>query len=203
MNTPLLTLQLDRNAMIAMQMLASSDASRYILTGVHFEVLDESVVLVGTNGMMLGALNTKACPQGTLKEFTADLTCVKLLKASKLPVTVEVFESEVSFKLNGIKIVTNRIEGDFPHWRTVVPKSKFCHGSYSFNPNLVSKLCRLSSLLAPNQGGSVSMIPHADDKNEFSPLSPYSVLIPSCESFYGVLMPMRATEQTVPKWATT
>ena len=203
MTTPLLTLQIERNELLAMQLLASTDSSRYILNGVHFEIENDGVILAATNGIMLGALKVGKVIDGALKEFTANVSCVKLLKShsAKPIVLIEVYETEVSFGLNGIRIVGKRIEGSFPNWRGAVPTTPFCHGQYSFNAGLVQKIFRVSNLLAPDKGGQVNLHPHADKDGKFSDVAPYSVLFPSCDRFYGVLMPMRASEQSVPSWA--
>ncbi len=204
MTTPLLTLQIERNELLAMQLLASTDSSRYILNGVHFEIDGEIATLVATNGVMLCALRTGTAQDGQLKEFTVNVSCARLLKPTKThgnKVQIEVFEKEVSFKLNGIKIVGERIEGNFPAWKGVVPTTPFCHGQYSFNAGLVQTLFKVSHLLSPGKGSQVNLHPHADKDGIFSAVSPYSVLFPSCDRFYGVLMPMRASEQAVPSWA--
>lgn len=197
---PLLTLSIERNDLLAMQKLCSSDGARYILNGVHFECGKKRTLLVATNGVIFGVLKCEPPMDGEL-EFQADVSLVKLFKPTKSNsqlINIEVFESEVAFSFNQIKIVGKKIEGNYPQWKGLVPKTKPCFGKFTFNASFVKTLNDVAHLLTKN-GAFVQLVPHEDD-GKFSEMSPYSVLIPDCKRFFGLLMPMRASEPEIPDW---
>jgi len=105
----------------------SHEESRYILNGMLFELKDNELKLVATDGRRLAFIK-----QRLAKETKKDLRIIVPIKAvqellrnlkDEGGVSVVVSENQVLFGLDGILIVSRVIEGDFPNYNQVVPKA--------------------------------------------------------------------------------
>ena len=109
-------------------MYCSDQSARYALTGVKFEREEGKLILVATDGKWMG-VEEIPCPS-----CTADTGCrvipekaIKLLlsamKGDDGEVTIGFVGNNVSFAVDGVTLYARLVEGRYPTWREVFPKS--------------------------------------------------------------------------------
>jgi len=107
---------------------AAVDESRPILAGVLFDLSEEGLELVATDGYRLsrakfvGEFNTKpirtVIPARTLQEVS------KLAgQNDEIEIWLSENDKQVVFKAGKVKIVSRIIEGEYPNWRKIIPDS--------------------------------------------------------------------------------
>ncbi len=105
----------------------SKDESRYILTGILFIVTEKKLSLVATDGRRL-AVVTKDIPKpcGFTRKVIVPVKAVsELLRILKDEGDVEVLfgENQMAFEIDDTILITRLIEGDYPNYEQVIPKS--------------------------------------------------------------------------------
>jgi len=104
----------------------STEQARYTLTGLLFEVDQGKVTTVATDGRRL----SYACKAVDVAEdykvsvIVPDKMINELVRLMKGDgeVRVEVGENQIVFVFDGIRLVSQLIEGNFPDYRAVIPK---------------------------------------------------------------------------------
>jgi hypothetical protein len=107
----------------AVSLAASNEESRHYLRGVFVELREESAITVATNGHALLAAHHKI---KNVEKMRADIIIpidvIKLFKPVRGQTTVELANLDgTRWMLNNI--VFTPIDGTFPTWRLVLPKS--------------------------------------------------------------------------------
>lgn len=105
----------------------SKDESRYILTGILFIVTEKKLSLVATDGRRL-AIVTKDIPKpcGFTKKVIVPVKAVsELLRILKDEGDIDVLfgENQMAFEIDDTILITRLIEGDYPNYEQVIPKS--------------------------------------------------------------------------------
>jgi DNA polymerase-3 subunit beta len=103
-----------------------AESSRYALGAVLLEMADGSLHAVATDGRRLGAATTPAqAEDGTLLIPQAAASALVRLLESAASVSIRKTGSEAVFSAdNGARLVARQIEGRFPKWREVIPKTE-------------------------------------------------------------------------------
>ena len=103
------------------------NSTKYALAGVQMELANNTAVFIATDA------NRMAVARSDCKhEREADSTLVRV-KALQLldrclddtdsPVEIEISSSSVAFRLDGVMITSQSIQGRFPDWRKIIPPS--------------------------------------------------------------------------------
>lgn len=104
----------------------SSEQARYTLTGLLFEVENGKITVVATDGRRLSYAQKAAdVPEGyKASVIVPDKMINELVRLMKGDgeVRVEVGGNQIAFAFDGIRLVSQLIEGNFPDYRTVIPK---------------------------------------------------------------------------------
>lgn len=105
----------------------SKDESRYILTGVLFIVTDKKLSLVATDGRRLAVINKDMPKPGgfSRKVIVPAKAVAELLRILKDDGDVEILfgENQIAFGFDETLLITRLIEGDYPNYEQVIPKS--------------------------------------------------------------------------------
>ena len=104
---------------------ASSDESRYILNGVHFNFRGGKMTLVATDGRRMAHYEQEV---DFIKESEGEWTIPnkavgELLKSldDEGTVKIQVTENQAAFELGNTLIVTKLLEGTYPNFKQVLP----------------------------------------------------------------------------------
>ncbi len=102
-----------------------AESSRYALGGVLLEVAGGQLHAVATDGRRLGAATTTTeMEDGTLLIPEGAASALVRLLESAASVAIMRTGSEAVFTAdNGARLVARQIEGKFPRWRDVIPKT--------------------------------------------------------------------------------
>jgi len=121
--------QRDLSEMISQTVFAvSDDETRYFMNGVFFEKLEDSIVMVATDGRRLSFIS-KFFSEG-IKKFESIIIPPKILNllnkfmVGEGLVDLAVTEKNIFFKIGNRKIYSNLIEGQFPNYNRVIPKEQ-------------------------------------------------------------------------------
>ncbi len=106
---------------------ASTDESRPVLTGVLLAAEEDGLRLVATDSYRLAVRDLPGAhvlspDQKVLVPSRALQELVRLLGAGGT-VAVRLGEREASFEVQGVRLTTRLIEGEFPNYRQLIPKS--------------------------------------------------------------------------------
>lgn len=175
--------------------LTSSDECRYILQGVCVDFGRNSVRMVATNGAAMGIYNPAIVdkvekhgrviiPVDWLKRFTFDD------KHTEIQFTVKDVKFEAEYRDSNIR--SRLIEGNYPNWKTVIPKDKFTPTEhFDFSPFKMRAFVKAAEILSGKSAPQIRIKSHG-------PLLPFSIFI-SDPLFYGILMPLNI-QDAIPAW---
>jgi DNA polymerase-3 subunit beta len=106
----------------------SHEESRYVLNGVLLEVAENKIRLVATDGRRLAKIE-RVLSHPTSKEITVIIPIKAIQEINRNlkdegNVILSVGLNQVLFDVGGILIATRIIEGEFPNYQQVIPKSQ-------------------------------------------------------------------------------
>ena len=103
----------------------SSDEARYVLNGILFSLKDNKLLLVATDGRRLALFDSDLeFPESHERDFilpTKAVTELQRLLNEDGEVEISSSENLVSFELNGARLVSKLVEGNYPNYRQVIP----------------------------------------------------------------------------------
>ena len=103
----------------------SSDEARYVLNGILFSLKDNKLMLVATDGRRLALFDSDLeFPESHERDFilpTKAVTELQRLLSEDGEVEISSSENLVSFELNGARLVSKLVEGNYPNYRQVIP----------------------------------------------------------------------------------
>ncbi len=105
----------------------SRDETRYILTGILFEITPQKMALVATDGRRLAYVEKKLDiktqkPRKMIVPIKAITELGKTLKEGELKIYFG--ENQATFDMGDIVIISRLIEGEFPNYEQVIPKEQ-------------------------------------------------------------------------------
>lgn len=106
---------------------ASSDDSRPILSGVLMTAVEDGVRLVATDSYRLAlrdlpGTSLLSTGQSVLVPSRALNEVTRLVDAGQ-ELTIEISEHDVTFRVDGLRVTTRLIDGDFPNYEGLIPES--------------------------------------------------------------------------------
>jgi DNA polymerase-3 subunit beta len=103
----------------------SNDEARYVLNGILFSLFDNKLTLVATDGRRLALFDSDLeFPKSDERDFilpTKAVTELQRLLGDDGDVLISSSANLVSFELNGAKLVSKLVEGNYPNYRQVIP----------------------------------------------------------------------------------
>jgi DNA polymerase-3 subunit beta len=129
--------------------------SRYALEGVHFDCQDDELILVATDTHVMTAFRTKAKVEKWPGSVTIPARAVSAvqsaIKANGGTVSVCIGDSQASFRVGTMSVVTRLLDGRFPKWRIFPNKHKVA--AQSVAGPLLSAIERASLLTEEDSRG--------------------------------------------------
>ena len=105
----------------------SQEESRYVLTGLLMEITGDDIRIVATDGRRLAKSEKKliAAANKEISVILPNKAVHEILRNLQDSGTVSFIPStnQILFDINGVLIATRIIEGDFPNYNQVIPKS--------------------------------------------------------------------------------
>ncbi len=105
---------------------ASVDASRYVLNGVHFDMKQNAVALVATDGRRISVAEAKldftVTPGHSIIVPTRTVMQLSKLLGDEGDVEVKMDESKAQFTIGDVLVVSRLIEGSYPNYNRVMPE---------------------------------------------------------------------------------
>jgi len=105
----------------------SHEESRYVLNGLLFEITEDIIRIIATDGRRMAKIEKKI-----LKPITKNLSVIIPTKAAQEVmrnlkdegiVSFLTTTNQILFDIDGVLIVTRIIEGEFPNYNQVIPKA--------------------------------------------------------------------------------
>jgi DNA polymerase III subunit beta len=125
----------------------STEESRPILNGVLWQLADEEMRMVATNGHRLARIKVAAsapgAPRADLIVPPKALAQVERLFSADDEIEVARSENHIGFRKNGTQVFTRLIEGPYPNYEQVIPKDNDKHAIADRN-QLVQALRRMA-----------------------------------------------------------
>lgn len=184
----------------AIRLFRSRDSTRWITDSVHFEVSENGILAVATNGRVMAIM--KLCFKDKMmlsdaKEmsFTIDYPLLEKVKRPKTgDVAVVIGEYQTLLTIGEDSILCQhkeKLSGVYPMWRAVVPRSPMKPQDLTFNLAYYDLFQKASKLIVGTRNEAVVIVRGHADAADYE-YQPYSILMPQAPNFYGMLMPVRA-----------
>lgn len=139
---------------------ASSDDARPILTGVNFHTTGGRLIIVATDGYRLAEIKTI----NTKKEINLTVPATAIQDLLRVVADEEVSvisdDQQALFKSGDIEITTRLIEGTYPDYKKLIPKTLAT--TAKIQRSEFANIAKISSLFARESAGSVVL--GVDDK---------------------------------------
>lgn len=142
----------------------STDTSRPVLTGVYWHSYDGKLYLVGTDGYRLAervVVDTKSdlaaiVPVSTLQEV------LRVVSDNTPEIDILFDETQVRFRVDDTEITSRLIDGKYPDYRQLIPKSTDINTSMATAD--LSRTAKIARLFAQDSGGSIMIVVDEADK---------------------------------------
>jgi DNA polymerase III subunit beta len=136
---------------------ASSDETRPVLTGVLIKTVEENLVMVATDSYRLAEkqLGSQKKPIELLIPASALQDLLRIISDVDEDVRVTNNEQQVLFQVGDIELVTRLVEGSYPDYQKLIPKSFTT--SATLKRNDLINVTKVSSLFARESAGSITI----------------------------------------------
>lgn len=143
---------------------ASSDEARPVLTGVYWHTHEGKLYIVATDSYRLAEKSLISIDQEVdlLIPASALQDLLRILGDFEDDVVVTHDEQQVLFKVGDVELVTRLIEGKYPDYRKLIPRS-FASDATLKRTELVN-ITKVSSLFARESAGSVTINLDAEEQ---------------------------------------
>lgn len=143
---------------------ASSDEARPVLTGVYWHTHEGKLYIVATDSYRLAekSLITVNSEVDLLIPATALQELLRIIGDYEEDVIVIHDDQQVLFKVGDVELVTRLIEGKYPDYRKLIPKS-FASDA-TLKKSELTNITKVSSLFARESAGSVTINLDAADQ---------------------------------------
>lgn len=144
---------------------ASNDNSRPSLTGVYFNSHSKNLYIAATDGYRLSEKLFINNIKSEIKAIVPVSSLQEVLRSiSDTTEEVELLfdENQVKFKYDEIEITSKLIDGSFPDYRQLIPKSTEIN--LELNKDEFLRVTKLASLFARESGGSIIL--ETNQKNQ-------------------------------------
>lgn len=129
------------------QICTANDELRPVMNGVYFDKVDDKITYVGTNGNILGIVETKLESSSGRSAFIIPDRYTRIL-SNIIPnncgeIVIQSDSNNISFEFNDYTLICRMIEGRYPNYRAVIPK-KLTKKVTLVNDDLLSAIKRVS-----------------------------------------------------------
>jgi DNA polymerase-3 subunit beta len=151
--------QVFKDALAQVVVAASADESRPVLAGIYLYIDEQELVIVATDSYRLAEKRIEV-QEGT-KDFSVIVPArtmqelVRLLGESDGDVEIYIDENQVLFRMDDIELVSRLIEGAFPNYQQIIPKS--AETSLEISTAEFARIVKVASLFARESAGSVKV----------------------------------------------
>lgn len=169
---------LNKGVLLAMSILASKKDIRYYLNGVYLEATEKHLRFVATDGHILGIYQQEWTEDNSITEpFSVIIPNEVIAKADKAYNNVLICD-DGKWQLDNLLFTP--IEGKFPDYNRVLPRTNMTNEAAQFNPDFIVRFQKVGKALAKN---AVPVIAHNGSGSSLVDIGlPY---------FLGVMMPIR------------
>lgn len=137
---------------------ASNDDARPVLTGVFLQAVDNKLFFAATDSYRLAEKNIKKevenfsllLPAQSLQEL------LRSLHEDQEKITIAYDEQQARFLVDGVEIVTRLIDGSYPDYKKLLPKSFSTTATLS--KQSLNEITKVSSLFAREAAGSITLV---------------------------------------------
>jgi DNA polymerase-3 subunit beta len=142
---------------------AAKDMGRYAFNGVLLELDAREVTLVATDGRRL-SLARMECDTGLTTRRSAIVPVRGLAQLQRAAgegegsLTIEARENQVSFVLADTEIVVQLVEGEFPDFRAVLPRSQDTPRTVELDREELASAIRRAAVTAGEQSRAVELV---------------------------------------------
>ena len=145
-------------------MAASGDESRPVLTGVYWHTHEGKLYMVATDSYRLAEKSLISIPHdiSLLIPASSLQELLRIIADYEGDVTVTHDDQQVLFTVGHITLVTRLIEGKYPDYRKLVPRS--FASSAVLKKSELTNITKISSLFARESAGSVTLQLDAEDQ---------------------------------------
>lgn len=141
----------------------SNDSTRPVLTGVYWHSHEGQLYLAATDGYRLSErslVKTKSevsaiIPTQTLQEVLRNIT----EESDEIDILFD--ETQVRFRINESEIISRLIDGNFPDYRQLIPRSS--ETTITVNKSDFMRITKIAGLFARESGGSVIITANQTD----------------------------------------
>lgn len=143
---------------------ASADEARPVLTGVYLLSKKENLYAAATDSYRLaeGKIGQASSQTELLIPASAIQDLLRIIGDDQGKVSVECDEQQVQFTVAGIELVARLIDGKYPDYQKLLPKSFEVQASLA-NKELAN-IAKVSSLFAKESAGSITV--EVSEKNQ-------------------------------------
>ncbi|CAN5374119.1 DNA polymerase III subunit beta [soil metagenome] len=136
---------------------SSGDEARPVLTGVFLHTYDAELYMVATDSYRLAerALQKNKSDISLLVPGSALQDMLRILDDGDEPVTITHDDQQVLFQVGEVELVSRLIEGAYPDYRKLIPKS--FEVSATLSKADFTNITKVSSLFARESAGSVTI----------------------------------------------
>ena len=144
---------------------ASVDEARPVLAGVYLYIEEGILYVVATDSYRLAEKRIEL-PEGTDSKLSVIVPVrtmqelVRLLGETDEDVELYLDENQVMFRVDEVELVSRLIEGQFPNYRQIIPKS--ADTSFDIDTAEFTRITKVASLFARESAGSIKIDIKAD-----------------------------------------
>jgi DNA polymerase III subunit beta len=137
----------------------STDETRYVLNGLYLQTSSNKIEVVATDGRRLAYIVGGSLPKAS-KRLNIIIPSKAINELNRIidrdgEVSISFSENQISFELDDILLVSRLIEGRFPNYEQVIPKS--CPLKMKINTNELLNAVKRVSLLSPEKSESIKL----------------------------------------------
>lgn len=137
----------------------STDETRYVLNGLYLQTSNNKIEVVATDGRRLAYIAGGTLPKAS-KRLNIIIPSKAINELSRIlnregEVTVSFSENQISFELDDILLISRLIEGRFPNYEQVIPKS--CPLKLKIKTEELLNAVKRVALLAPEKSESIKL----------------------------------------------
>jgi DNA polymerase-3 subunit beta len=141
---------------------AARDMGRYAFNGVLLELDPQEITLVATDGRRL-AMARMDCATGLTERRSSIVPVKGLIQLQRAAadgaeeLAIDLRDNQVAFRLGGTEIIAQLVEGEFPDYRAVLPKSKDMPRQVELDRQELAQAIHRASLTAGEQSRCVEL----------------------------------------------
>ena len=149
-----------RSAITQVVFATASDETRPVLTGVHIEFTGDKMILAAADGFRL-AVHEAALSKAVDKDLEAIIPGRSLAELNRLltdqeeAINMSLGKNQVLFSLKNIEMVSQLLQGEFPHYKQLIPETSTTH--LECNTQELLRAVKAASIFARDSSGIIRL----------------------------------------------